>query len=220
MIRVAAIAGGFLAVTLGLILVQKDNQPRAVAVQEPRKSTPAQPNAPKAANTGPDPAAIATDTQAQKINRNAGRLPPADRPETSQTNTAARANLRPTANRDGDIEKMIGAAIQQGQSPAYIAALVKGTITGDAPSPAPRLVHDGSVDIGSLVGTLGAPSTAASGLVNPVTYTVQAGDTLPSISYRFYGSTAHGTQLIGANPDSFTNGPALAIGQRLVIPTL
>lgn len=229
MIRIVAIAGGFLAVTLGLILVQKDNQPRAVAAQEPRNSTPAQSDAPKLAHTDPAPAADVTDIQAQEVSRNAAGLPRVDPPEASQTGIAARTGQRPTANRtarstpahnDVDLEKLIAGAIQQGQSPAYIAALVKGTITGEGPSPAPRLVRDGSLDIASLVGALGAPATTAQALSNPVTYTVQPGDTLPSISYRFYGSTAHRSQIIGANSGSFTNGPALAIGQRLVIPTL
>lgn len=229
MIRAAAIAGGFLAVTLTLILVQKDNQPRPVATLEPRKSTPAQTQEPDVARSSPAAAPGVQDTPDQDVTRTKGGLTFVDPVVTAQPVAAAQA-VRPSgvpsaarlANTHSatDLEKLIAGAMQQGQSPAYIAALVKNTTTGDTSSPAPRLVRDGALDTASLIGALAAPVSTAQGASEPVTYVVQPGDTLAAISYRFYGNTAHGPQIISANPESFETPTSLAIGQRLVVPAL
>ena len=222
MIRVAAIAGGFLAVTLTLILVQKDNQPRPVARLEPSKASPSVRQDRDTVNH-PEPARATQEEQDQHVSRNDGGMPldrtvvKAQSAPPSYTKGTARPVI---SHSETDLENLIAGAMQQGQSPAYIAALVKQTSTGGGPIPAPRLVHNGALDIASLVGALTAPEPTAKAVSNRVTYTVQAGDTLAAISYRFYGNTAHGSQIISANPDSFENQTGLAIGQRLVIPTL
>jgi len=229
MIRAAVIAGGFLAVTLTLILVQKDNQPRPVATLEPRKSTPAQTPEPDVARASPAPAPSRQDTPDQDVTRTKGGVTFVDPVVTAQPVATAQA-VRPSVGASAarlantysatNLEKLIAGAMQQGQSPAYIAALVKNTTTGGTSSPAPRLVREGSLDTASLIGALAAPITPAQVISEPITYVVQPGDTLAAISYRFYGNTAHGSQIISANPESFANQTSLAIGQRLVVPAL
>ncbi len=50
------------------------------------------------------------------------------------------------------------------------------------------------------------------------TYIVQRGDTLASISRKFYKSSAHWKQIFDANADAVENPKKLTVGQTLVIP--
>ncbi len=209
-----------MAVTLTLILVQKDNQPRPVATLEPR-----QPNASLAtqerdtaqARKLSAPALAVTDAPDQDVTRNKAGVTLSVPPVAAHSDVTARPATRYSAQ---DLENLIAGAMQQGQSPAYIAALVKNTTPTRTPAPAPRLVRDGALDTASLIGALAAPVSAAQAVSGPITYVVQPGDTLPAISYRFYGTTANGPKIIDANLEEFANQPNLTIGQRLVIPAL
>lgn len=51
-------------------------------------------------------------------------------------------------------------------------------------------------------------------------YTVQSGDSLAAISYRFYGQTAGYRQIFDANSDFLTSPDKIRIGQVLIIPVL
>jgi tetratricopeptide (TPR) repeat protein len=51
------------------------------------------------------------------------------------------------------------------------------------------------------------------------TYVVQRGDTLASISRRFYKSSAHWKRILDANRDIIDNPKKLTVGQTLVIPS-
>src|SRR5438876_4640860 len=50
------------------------------------------------------------------------------------------------------------------------------------------------------------------------TYTVQSGDTLASISRKFYKSSARWEKILGANKESIRDPAKLTVGQSLVIP--
>jgi len=50
-------------------------------------------------------------------------------------------------------------------------------------------------------------------------YTVQRGDTLGSISKRFYGNTQDYTRILNANRDKVANPNLISVGQELSIPT-
>ncbi|WGW04193.1 LysM peptidoglycan-binding domain-containing protein [Tropicibacter oceani] len=50
------------------------------------------------------------------------------------------------------------------------------------------------------------------------TYTVQQGDSLPGISFRFYGTTVAYMQIIEANPDQLASPADLRAGMTLKIP--
>jgi len=52
----------------------------------------------------------------------------------------------------------------------------------------------------------------------PRTYLVQSGDTLASISRRFYRSSARWKQILDANRKSIDDPEKLRVGQSLVIP--
>lgn len=51
----------------------------------------------------------------------------------------------------------------------------------------------------------------------PATYTVEAGDTLSTIAYRFYGSSIHWQRIADANPD-LPNPDAIRAGQVIRLP--
>src|SRR6266702_3678775 len=50
------------------------------------------------------------------------------------------------------------------------------------------------------------------------TYTVQSGDTLASISRKFYKSSARWEKILGANKESIRDPAKLTVGQTLIIP--
>jgi len=52
------------------------------------------------------------------------------------------------------------------------------------------------------------------------TYTVQAGDSLPGIAFRFYGTTVAYLQILEANRDLLTDPSQLSAGMTLRIPAL
>jgi LysM repeat protein len=62
------------------------------------------------------------------------------------------------------------------------------------------------------------PTGAATGRSNGRTYVVQPGDTLASISKKFYKSRAHWKEILKANRKSIEDPRKLEAGQRLIIP--
>src|SRR6056297_2139654 len=114
------------------------------------------------------------------------------------------------------LETMILSALKQGQSEDYIGALVNDAADkGKVDVPESLITSDGRVDTSALLATLSQP-------VDPghYTHTVAPGDTLASISYRYYGRTEHGTAILAANADALPNESHLSVGQTLVIPKL
>ena len=215
------IAGGFLTVTITLILLQKDSQPHPVALV--KASVPsANADAPvtTAENMPPAPD--------NSVSRNRAGLAYLDSPEhrsqavSPETPlpvvTAAASDI--VMHPDSDLEALIAEAIAQGQSPAYIAALIQSGGRTGGKATAPQLVQDGKLNTASLIGVLSGDTARGTGTAEPVTYAVQAGDMLAAIAYRFYGDTAQSAQIVQANSDILGGEAALAIGQRLVIPTL
>lgn len=221
MIRIAVIAGGFLTVTITLILLQKDSQPHPVALE--RASVPsAKADAPVTAaeNMAPAPDnSVSHDRGGLAYMDTPERRPQAVSPKTPPpvvTTAASDLVMHP----DSDLEALIAEAMAQGQSPAYIAALIQSSGRTRGKAAAPQLVQDGRLNTATLIGVLSGNTAQGPGTAEPVTYAVQAGDTLATIAYRFYGDTAQSTQIVQANSDILGGGTALAIGQRLVIPTL
>lgn len=237
MIRVAAIAGVFFAVTLTLILSQKDNQPRSARAVVPPGSTetsqaaPA-PDTPAPDTAKPEPAATPQTTTTpddQDVARNQGGLAYLDSPDDgSQPRNAALPDPRSAAPsgsaqvmEDSEaLEALIASAMAQGQSPAYIAALIQNGGQSSTHTPAPQLVSNGRVDAAQLVGALTARAAKDRPEADRLTYTVRPGDTLAAIAFRFYGDTARRGDIAAANADSLGQATHLTIGQRLVIPSL
>ena len=216
------IAGGFLTVTITLILLQKDSQPHPVALERASVPTSAKADAPvtTAENMPPAPDnSVSRDRGGPAFLDSPKHRPQAVSPETPPPVMIAAASDI-VMHRDSDLETLITEAMAQGQSPAYIAALIQSGGRTGGEATAPQLVQDGRLNTAALIGALSGNTAQGTGTTEPVTYAVQAGDTLAAIAYRFYGDTAQSTQIVHANSDILGGGAALAIGQRLVIPTL
>ena len=123
-----------------------------------------------------------------------------------------------TSTDENGLERLIVNALSQGQSEAYIEALVNDAAQkGSVEIPDSLVTADGRVDTASLLSALNRTGLDAG--VNE-TYMVQPGDSLASISYRFYGSTNQAADIFEANRNTLSSPTLLKAGQELVIPAL
>lgn len=143
-----------------------------------------------------------------------------------------------------DLQTLIVQAVRQGQSDAYLDALLnEARDSGRITVPEALITSDGKVDTTTLLATLvqrsvgsgAAPAPggdAATLLPDAATrpksrqpaetqvYTVQPGDSLAAISFRFYGETLMYTAIFEANRDKIDSPDKIRIGQQLTIPVL
>lgn len=199
MIRVALVSLAFLAVTLTLILLHPTSRPYDLrgthnvdALDSSNTVSRAQMELDQVAN----PALHASGEQ--QLNSTMSATPQAAKTE---------------------IETLIVAALRQGQSSDYIDALVNHAAKrGEVDVPQALITSDGRVDTASLVSALSPSSDASND--KPKLYTVQPGDSLASIAFRFYGSTTHAPDLFKANIETMGAPSNIAVGQRLVLPDI
>jgi len=208
MIRIVLITAGFIGVTVALIMLQPSN-PRQVAVIIPK-------------DTQPTPEVTRQDTDVQGLTQidTAPKTTIAPDVPTTQAPAApalaASPQAAPKPSSDETLETMILGALKQGQSEDYIEALVNDAAdNGKVAVPDSLITADGRVDTSALLATLSQPKAP-----EHFTHTVAPGDTLASISYRFYGRTEHGPAIIAANADVLPTESHLNPGQSLVIPKL
>ncbi|WP_294621808.1 LysM peptidoglycan-binding domain-containing protein [uncultured Roseovarius sp.] len=197
MIRIVLISAGFISITVALILMQPST-PRHAA------------NEPEAAQH--DPAVTRQDTDFETLTA----LDITTDPGTEKIAPEVPDTVAPKVTDDRHLETMILGALKQGQSEEYIGALVNDAADkGKVNLPESLITSDGRVDTSALLATLSQP-------VDPghYTHTVAPGDTLASISYRYYGRTEHGTAILAANTDTLPTESHLRVGQTLVIPKL
>lgn len=208
MIRIVLITAGFVGVTVALIILQPSN-PRQAATTIPE-------------DTGPAPEVTRQDTDVQGLTQidTAPKATTAPDVQKAQASAAPALVVSPQAapkpSNDVNIETMILGALKQGQSEDYIEALVNDAAdNGKIVVPNSLITADGRVDTSALLATLSQPKTP-----KHFTHTVAPGDTLASISYRYYGRTEHGTAIIAANADVLPTESHLNVGQSLVVPKL
>ena len=148
----------------------------------------------------------------------------------------------PDTPKSGDLQTLVVQALRQGQSDAYLDALLnEARDSGRIAVPEALITSDGKVDTTTLLATLVQRSVGAtkvpadSGLAaagpdvtrpraRPLAqseiYTVQPGDSLAAISYRYYGDTMQYTVIYDANRDKITTPDKIRVGQKLTIPVL
>ncbi len=154
---------------------------------------------------------------------------------------AARAPSASQAPQPG-LADLVSQALRQGQSDAYIDALLNGAArSGRIAVPGALVTAEGRVDTRILLQQLvsqaasatEAPTvlTAAAVAPSPVTrpasrtdspefYTVAAGDSLGSIAIRFYGNFDLYQTIFEANRGVLSSPDQIRAGQRLVIPAI
>lgn len=218
MIRIVLISVGFVTITLALILIQPTaglrdrggpdtdiDVTRADISPEPFASAPIETTV-----TQPDRAVTPTvEATAQ----------PAAQPTPIVVATpAAPTPSAPSVRVDDALETLIVSALQQGQSDAYIDALVnnaaqQGTVT----VPGELVTQDGRVDTQSLLSALSVTAPPAEGPTAGF-YVVKPGDSLNAIAYRFYGRTSDAEKIYRANRTVLDANPVLVVGLRLNMP--
>lgn len=74
--------------------------------------------------------------------------------------------------------------------------------------------------VATLAIPMAEPATAAASVVEPTwdSYTVQPGDSLPGIAFRFYGTTVAYLQILEANEEILPDPSSLRAGMILAIP--
>lgn len=227
MIRIALIVLGFIAVTVTLVLVQPAT-PRFEAAQDLPDPDPvtrdntdfetlAAVSASIAESMAQDSAAmddvaqplpdVSLELQPRPATAVAATRDPVPAPEPADLGNAPQSAL----------ETMIIQALRQGQNETYIDALVNDAANkGTVEVPGALVTADGRVDTATLLTVLSAAPEAmrAGGQI----YTVQAGDSLASISYRFFGTTDRYQDIFEANRETMGIPGNITVGQELVIP--
>jgi nucleoid-associated protein YgaU len=204
--------------------------PPALAGDDPGQAAPARadptraaPNAaPAAAASPPAPAAASGSAEA-----GATAVPKAPAAPNASPAAAARASATPPANPTAAAK----ASATPQASPTAPAKAHPTTAKDATPAPAPTLpsgqpaAPSGPAQAGS--GAAPAEPAQASApapppaqpAAAPQTYTVQPGDTLPSIAARLYGDDTKWTALYSANRSTIGDDPNLIrVGTQLTIP--
>ena len=277
MLRILIIAGGFLAITAGLLVFQPGmgQAPRQASSLADEPAAPVSQVQVSRAETGLDltstgpiaadplgsavalPARPATAPADDLQNLTASVLaglgspsapPPATdtgdlRSMTSGVLAALGAATGPAPGATGPqkLETLIVQALRQGQSDAYLDALLnEAAATGAVTIPAALVTSDGRVDTVTLLASLVQKSAGQGGVdtaalaaaagdrpaprpqrsTQDQLYVVQPGDSLAAISYRFYGETTFYQQIFAANRDLLTSPDKIRIGQKITIPAL
>jgi len=236
MIRIVLITAAFFSVTIALLVVQPGPDPRAPLMPEGEMDV-------TRADTGVDLAATADKSldhatiEPETVNDDDalgfGLMDglsdqPAEPGLTENRADGIIASLGNAAINQGnakvvssqgekpELELMVIRALNQGQSEDYIDALVNHAASaGTVDVPRNLITVDGRVDTTALLSVLG-PQSAGPGPGRD--YEVEAGDTLASIAYRFYGSTAMQTEIFDANKDKISSPSNIRAGLTLVLP--
>ena len=201
MIRIVLIFAGFLSVTIALIMLQPSG---------PRHAATADTDLPES-----DPTVTRQDTAIDTLAEVAPTpdIDTAGKPEKAAPKPSPKTTAQPKKE---TLETMVLSALKQGQSEDYITALVSDAADkGKVEVPKSLITSDGRVDTSALLATLSQPAEPTN-----YTHTVSPGDTLASISYRYYGRTEHGPAIMDANPNLLPSEAHLTIGQDIVIPKL
>ncbi|GGW23083.1 hypothetical protein GCM10011452_07450 [Gemmobacter lanyuensis] len=126
------------------------------------------------------------------------------------------------------LEGLVAQALREGQSDAYIDALVNEAAgQGQLSVPAALVTASGQVDTAVLLASLVQEARIAAGFtprpsperrIPDSSYTVQPGDSLGAIALRFYGDAALFPALFAANQPNLASPDQLQPGQTLILP--
>lgn len=159
---------------------------------------------------------------------------------TVLANLTAATAPRPDA--PASLETLVVQAMRQGQSDAYLDALLNEAAgAGQISVPKSLVTSTGKVDTATLLATLvsrsqpqaAAPQIIAGGdgvevrvvqragrTVQYNFYTVQSGDSLGAIAHKFYGDAGLYSEIFEANRQFLSSPDRIRVGQRLSIPAL
>ena len=266
LVRLLIIGAAFLTVTLVLILLQPSNP--TAELEDTQIATAAEADADTVTRATTDlmsvpriataqPASVPTDALTANVLASlAGAKPQPAAPAvikasddplrnlTSGVLANLSGNIAPTPDAPQSMAAIISQALQQGQSDAYIDALLnEAANSGAITVPVALRTDTGRVDTSTLLADLVAKSTPTSGAalaalapggvgvevrvvqrgsesVKYHFYTVQSGDSLGAIAHRFYGDAALYSAIFSANRQILSSPDRVRAGQRLSIPDI
>jgi len=206
MIRIALVLAGFIAVNIALIAVLTANGPRRDLAQSggidgvTRMQAGLDPDGFRDEALGPDPVPVTAPDHDTALPRD--------------DNGAGAAGTPPR------LELLIIAALEQGKSEIQLDEVATRAVArGGGDVPQNLMSADGRVDTAPLLAMLGTNRQHTDALApGPRHHIVRPGDTLESISYRFYGQTGREDHIRDANRDILSGSGALEPGLRLVVP--
>lgn len=248
------------AVDLGPVNAPSAALATAVAAVAPAAPVVKQPApAPRTATTAPAFATDNSDLQSMTASVLADLGVKTGAPVAPQPVDAATAgilaNIRPVTGQPGQpgqpaartngLQALVTQALREGQSDAYIDALVNEAAgRGEITVPKALVTNDGRVDTATILASIVSQARIAAGEdVRPVIaggdgvevrmvqkadgvveqnnfYTVSQGDSLGAIAQRFYGDAAQYSAIYDANRAILGSPDRIRVGQRLVIPTI
>ena len=262
LVRLLIIGAAFLTVTLALILMQPSNSALAELpeIETPYSDTPDD-NTVARADTGlinlMQTATASQDAPVDEITagvlaslsvvpKAATTAPAQDDPLRSMTAGVLASLTGPAPKRPAtgaSMQDLVTQALKQGQSDAYIDALInEAATTGSIAVPSALRTEAGRVDTATLLAALVRKSNPEAAITPTIDtnsngvevrvvqragetkrynfYTVQSGDSLGAIAQRFYGDAAFYTSIFDANRQILSSPDRVRAGQRLSIPEI
>lgn len=218
-LRIGAIACAFLSTTVALVWVQPND--RNVPSQQ-QTSTIAQPAPEEEVSraetnlTGSENSVSLEEREASSSSQSSDNF--SDRISNLSYTSASTSPQNLFSEKQSQLESLVIEALRQGQSEEYIDALVNHVAAkGTVEVPGALVTPGGQVDTATLLTTLSSAQEADTS--GAELYTVQPGDSLASISFRFFGSTSYAGEIFAANSDLLSETGAITVGQELVIPS-
>lgn len=210
MIRIALVLAGFIAVNIALISVLTANGPRRDLAQSGGIDGVTRMQA------GLDPDGFRDEALHQAIRPDPVPVtaPDHDTAPPRDDNGAGAAGTPPR------LEQLIIAALEQGKSEIQLDEVATRAVApGGGDVPHNLMSADGRVDTAPLLAMLSTNRQHTDAPApGPRHHIVRPGDTLESISYRFYGQTGREADIRDANRDILSGSGALEPGLRLVVP--
>ena len=140
---------------------------------------------------------------------------------TKQTVPTAVSNQKNPAGNAKDLQSQIVAALSQGQSDAYIDGLISKTSYASAQLPENADTSNGQENVVSLVQKTMLVSAGATGQSAKIKkHTVKRGESLATISIRYYGHKDGYAAIFKANKAKLASPDKIRVGQVLLIPAL
>lgn len=138
------------------------------------------------------------------------------------------------------LQVLVAQALREGQTDAYIDALVNEAVgSGAVAAPAGLVTAGGRIDTAVLLASIVAraqaeelgegdaadptaplPPVQRSAATGDVLHAVEPGDSLGALALRYYGDAGRYTAIFQANRRTLSSPDRIAVGQRLVIPAL
>ncbi len=207
MIRLVVLSVGFVASTAALLWVLGEPPEADTPVPDQvRRAEPAPmgfdafipqpiPARPEPTRPVERPAGLAATAAAQAPAPQPARQAPAPQPV-----------LQAAPNLTGGDDEVMNAL--RAMSYGVLNELKKPADTARAPAPTPPVARSAAL----------APREPAAAVPSGRTYTVQRGDSLPGIAFRYYGTTVAYLQILEANTDILSDPAQLRPGMVLRIP--